>query len=170
VVDPLIKYITGLASTIEVLDVHIGKPRLPTKLVPGPDASTVSHTVLKVRLRSTREVWIVDTAGAQYGFTDVLVPYDKYIADKTCLITSPPVTHDWTETKDLDYYATLEFMNSSRTQREDLRAERMARLHFAAFVDQGFKVEILDGSAAEWKDKVDGIVAALKAHLLKIAS
>jgi hypothetical protein len=146
-----IKHATGMASTIEVLDVHIGKPRLPTKLVSGPDASTVSHTVLKVRLRSTRDAWIVDTAGSQYGFMDVLVPYDKYIADNSCLITSTPVTHDWTETKDLDHYATIEFMNQWRAQREDLRAERKARLHFADFVDECVEEELLGGSAAEWK-------------------
>jgi hypothetical protein len=53
-------------------------PRLRTKLVPGPDASEVPHTVLKVRLCLTEETCIIDTAGSQYGFRDVLVPYDKY--------------------------------------------------------------------------------------------
>jgi hypothetical protein len=108
------KYLTGLASTIEVLDIHIGTPRLPTRLVPGPDASEVPHTVLKVRLCLTGETWIVDTAGSQYGFRDALLPHDNYIANNSGLITSAPVTYESTETKDLDDYTTLEFMNQTR--------------------------------------------------------
>jgi hypothetical protein len=125
--------------------------------------------VLKVRLCLTEETWIVDTAGSQYGFRDVLVPFNKYIADKSGLIVSAPVTYESTETKDLDYYATLEFMNETRAQQQNLRAERKARLHFARFVDQNVREEVLDGSTVEWKDKLDGFVAGLKVHLLEFA-
>jgi hypothetical protein len=86
-------------------------PRLYTRLVPGPDASEVPHTVLKVRLGLTGETWIVDTAGSQYGFRDVLVPFNKYITNNSGLIVSAPVKYKSTETKDLDYYATLKVMN-----------------------------------------------------------
>jgi hypothetical protein len=163
------KYLIGLASMIEVLDIHIGTPRLPTRLVPGPDASEVPHTVLKVRLCLTRETWIVDTAGSQYGFRDVLVPYDKYITNNSGLIASAPVTYESTETKDLDYYATLKFMNQTRAQQQNLRRERKARLHFARYVDQSVTEGMLDGSTVEWKEKLDGFVAGLKVHLLELA-
>ncbi|KAF2824876.1 hypothetical protein CC86DRAFT_48047 [Ophiobolus disseminans] len=156
------------ASTIEVLDIHIGKPRLPTRLVPGPDASQVLHTVLNVRPRLTGETWVVDTAGSQYGFRDVLVPFDKYIADTLGRIVSAPATYDSTETKDLDYYATLGFMNKTEAQQQNLCEERKARLHFARFVDQGVGEEVLRGSTVEWKDKPDEFAAGLKAHLMEL--
>lgn len=125
------------------------------------------HTVLKVQLRSTAEAWIVDTAGIQYGFRDVLVPFNKYIADHQCRVVSGPNTYNSTETKDVDYYATLEFMDKMRAQREDLHAERKARLHFAGFVDSDVRDDLLAGSAAEWQGKRDGFGHALKVHLLK---
>jgi hypothetical protein len=157
----------GVASRIEVLDVHIEKPRRPTKLVPGPDASAVPHTILKVRLRLTGEIWVVDTAGSQYGFREVLVPFDKYMAEKSCRIASAPTTYDATETKDLDYYATLDFMNRTKAQRDRMRAERKARMSFAGFVDQDVGEDVLAGSAAKWDGKLDALVAALKARLLE---
>jgi hypothetical protein len=163
------KYSIGLASTIEVLDIHIETPRLPTRLVPGPDASKVPHTVLKVRLCLSKETWIVDTAGSQYGFRDVLVPFNKYITNNSGLIASAPVTYESTETKDLDYYATLKFMNQTRAQQQDLRVERKARLHFARIVDQSVWEGMLDGSTVEWKEKLDRFVAGLKVHLLELA-
>jgi hypothetical protein len=117
------------------LDVHIGKPRLPTKLVPESDASTVPHTVLKVQLRLTGETWAVDTAGSQYGFKEVIVPLDRYIAEKSCRIASAPTTYDATETKDLDFYTTFAPMNKTKAQRDNMRAERKAQMCFAGFVD-----------------------------------
>jgi hypothetical protein len=164
---PEIYRATGIASTIDIMDVYIGKMRLPTKLVPGPDNSTVPHTVLKVKLRSTGEAWIVDTAGSQYGFREVLVPYDRYMAEKSCLIASGPDTYDATVTKDLDYYATLPYMNKTKVERDHLQAERKARICFMGFVDQGVGEDVLDGSTAEWEGKLDALVAALTAHLLK---
>lgn len=41
-------YLVGVASTIEVLDLHIEKPLIPTKLVPSLDSSDLPHTILKV--------------------------------------------------------------------------------------------------------------------------
>jgi hypothetical protein len=150
------------------LDVHIGKPRRRTKLVPGPDASAVPHTVLKVRLRSTGEIWVVDTAGSQYGFREVLVPFDKYIAEKSGRVTSSDI-YDATETKDLDFYATFAPMNKTKAQRDILQVERKARICFAGFVDQGVGDDVLDGTAAKWEDKLDVLVAALTAHLMEHA-
>jgi hypothetical protein len=85
------------------------------------------HTVLKVGRLFANEVWIIDTAGCQYGFQDVLVPFEKYVADKSCRISSEPTTYDATETKDLDYFSTLPFLNRTRAQREDKKLERQAR-------------------------------------------
>lgn len=158
-----------MASTIEVLDLHIGKPLVRTKLIPGPNSEDCPHTVLKVGRLFADETWVLDTAGCQYGFRDVLVPSEKYIADKSCRISSGPTTYDATETKDLDYFSTLPFMNKTRAQREDARLERQARLQFAVFVDTRVGEDILTGSTAEFKDKLDGTVSQLKSHMLNLA-
>ncbi|KAF2189957.1 hypothetical protein K469DRAFT_562360 [Zopfia rhizophila CBS 207.26] len=158
----------GVASTIEVLDLHIGKPLTPTKLVPGPDSSDLPHTVLKVGRLFSNEAWILDTAGCQYGFQEVLVPFEKYLADKSCRILNDPATYDATETKDLDYFSTLPFLNRTRAQREDKKLERQARLHFADFVNTHVGGDILNGSAAEFKDKLDSFVHGLKLHMLNL--
>ncbi|KAF2644210.1 hypothetical protein P280DRAFT_420979, partial [Massarina eburnea CBS 473.64] len=156
----------GVASTIEVLDLHIGKPRTPAKLVPGPDSTDLPHTVLKVGRLSSNETWIIDTAGCQYGFREVLVPFEKYLADKSCRFVNNPSTCDWTETKDLDYFSTIPSLNKTRAQREDKKLERKARLHFAEFVSTHVGGDMLDGSAAEFKDRLDSYVDKLKSHML----
>ena len=163
-------HLVEIASTIEVLDLHIGKPLVPTKLVPGPDSSDMPHTVLKVGRLFANEAWIIDTAGCQYGFRDVLIPFKKYIADKSCRTSSEPTTYDATETKDLDYFSTLPFVNRTRAQREDKKLERQARLHFAVFVDTRVSKDMLNGSAAEFTEKFDSFVCELKLHMLNLAN
>ncbi|CVL02064.1 uncharacterized protein FMAN_08184 [Fusarium mangiferae] len=162
------KLLTGVHSNIEVLDVLIGKPLLPPKLIPGPDLSNCPHTVIKVRLSATTESWVIDTAGCQYGFREVLVPFNKYIADKACQV-SEPTTYNWTETKDLDYFSTLPSMSKFRAQRQNREVERKARLHFADFVDKHINANILDGSASEFSNKLAGLVDRLKIHMLSFA-
>lgn len=109
-----------------------------TILTLGPDSSACPHTVLRVNLLLVNEKWIFDTTGSQYGFQDVLIPFDKYIKDKDCRTPGEPTTYIAVETKDLDYFETLPFMVANRAQRDNLRVDRRARLHFAAFVDTFF--------------------------------
>ncbi|KAK4158408.1 hypothetical protein C8A00DRAFT_39382 [Chaetomidium leptoderma] len=161
------KLLSGVASTIEMMDINIGKPLVPTKLIPNPsglDSRDCPHTVLRVRRAD--ETWILDTTGCQYGFRDVLIPYQKYLADKECRIVNEPTTYDATETKDLDFFSTLPFMNRTRCQREDRELERRARLHFAVFVDTRVSKDMLDGSAAEIKAASDGFADELKSHMV----
>ena len=153
-----------------MLDLHIGKPLIPTKLVPGPDSSNLPHTVLKAGRLFTNEVWIFDITSCQYGFRDVLVPFEKYIKDGSCQISSDPITYDATETKDLDFFSDLPFLNRTRAQREDRKLERQARLHFAVFVNTRVTKDILNGSAAEFTVKFDSLVYELKAHMLNLAN
>lgn len=95
-------------------------------------------------------------------------PYKKYLADKSCQILGNPVTYDATKTKDLDYFATLPFMNGTRAQREDKKFERQARLHFADFVNTHVSSEMLNSPAAEFKDKSDSLMRELKLHMLSL--
>ncbi|CZR53705.1 uncharacterized protein PAC_03585 [Phialocephala subalpina] len=164
------KLLGGVASTIEVLDLNIGKPLIPTKLVPGPDSSDLLHTVFKVGRLFANESWILDTTSCQYGFQDVLIPFDKYVADKSCRNLSDLNTYDANETKDLDYFETLPFLNRTRAQREDKKLERRARIHFAVFVNTRVSKDILNGSAVEFKDKLDSFVCELKLHILTLAN
>jgi hypothetical protein len=126
--------------------------------------------VLKVGRLFADEAWILDTAGCQYGFRDVLVPFEKYVAEKSCRILNEPTTYNATETKDLDYFSTLPLLNRTRAQREDKRLERQARLHFAVFVNTHSSNDILNGSAVEFKDKFDSFVHELKLHMLNLAN
>lgn len=150
------------------MDLHIGRPLVPTKLIPGPDSSDCPHTVLRVKRLFAGEAWIVDTTGCQYGFRDVLVPFEKYLADKACRISSEPTTYDATETKDLDYFSTLPFLNKTRAQREGRELERKSRLHFAVFVDTRLGKDLLDGSDADFQDKFGDFTCGLKSHMLSL--
>ena len=123
------------------------------------------HTVLKVGRLFSNEVWIIDTAGCQYGFQEALVPFQKYIADRSCKMLHDPITYDASETKDLDCFSTLPFMNKTKAQREDRRLERKARLRFADFVNMHVDTDILNGSPAEYKDKSDKFLQDLKLHM-----
>jgi hypothetical protein len=126
--------------------------------------------VLKVGRLFANEAWILDTTGCQYGFRDVLVPFKKYVEDKSCRISGEPTTYDASETKDLDYFLTLPFLNRTRAQREDKKLERQARLHFAVFVNTRVSKDMLNGSAAEIKDKLESFVYELKLHMLNLAN
>ncbi|KAF4943419.1 hypothetical protein FSARC_14921, partial [Fusarium sarcochroum] len=133
---------------------RIGKPLLQPKLLPGPDLKDCPHTLIKVELLYTMESWIIDTTGCQYGFREILVPFNKYIADKSCQLLGDPTIYNWTETKDLDYFSTLPIMTRSRAQKQDRELERKARLRFVNFVDRHVGADILDGSASEFKEKL----------------
>jgi hypothetical protein len=76
-----------------------------------------------------------------------------------------PTTYDVTEIKDLDYYSTLPFMNMTRAQREDLKLERKACLHFADFVTSSISKDILNESTDEFEAKMDSFAHELKRHM-----
>jgi hypothetical protein len=115
----------------------------------------------------TGETWVFDTVGSQFRFREVLVPFDKYMAERSCRVASGPSTYDTNETKDLDNYATLDLMNKTNALQNYMRAERKARVNFASFVDQDVREGVLAASAAEWDGMLDALVAALEARLLE---
>ncbi|KAL3477284.1 hypothetical protein BJX99DRAFT_269895 [Aspergillus californicus] len=163
------KLLAGVPSTVEILDLYLGRQPIPTKLLPGPDTTSCPHTVLKVRCLFASETWIIDTTGCQYGFKEVLVPFNKYIEERECRGLGRPETYNATETKDLDYFATIPLMNRFRTQRENLERERKSRLRFAAFVDTGVSQDILEGSSAGFNDKLNTLMSQLALHMLGLA-
>ena len=87
------------------------------------------------------------------------------MADKACRIINDPTTYDATETKDLDYFSTLPFLNISSAQRKDRESQRKERLHFAKFVDTQDNEKLLSGSTCDFKDGLDSFVQRLSLHL-----
>lgn len=118
-----------------------------------------------VRRLFSDETWVLDTAGSQYGFQDVLIPYQIYVDDKACRIVNDPTTYDANETKDLDYFSTIPFLNISSAQQADREAERKDRLHFATFVDNQDTEKLLGGTDYQFKDGLDNYVRMLTLHM-----
>jgi hypothetical protein len=135
-----------------------------------------THTVLKVRVRSSDETWIVDTAGSQYGFADALVSYDRYIAEKSGAgLVGDPTPYTASETTDVEVIQSIQsemdlsgfskvlegsagsagsalerklkkFATESQT--DMFAQQRKGRLHFALFVEQhvGTEKDLFDPS------------------------
>ncbi|CAI7643443.1 unnamed protein product [Penicillium crustosum] len=160
------KLLGGVPLKIETIVVNIGRPWVPTRLVPGPDIHGGPHTVLKIERVESNETWIIDTTGCQYGFRDVLVPFGKYIHDNECRILSGPRIYDACETQDLDYLSTLYVFNKTKAQRQDMRLERLTRHHFAVFVYMSVYDDFLMGFGADYKRKFDHFVNGLKTHMV----
>lgn len=156
----------GVPLKIETMVVNIGRPRVPTRLVPGPDLHGGPHTVLKIGRIESDETWIIDTTGCQYGFRDVLVPFIKYIRANECRILSGPRIYDAWETNDVDYLSTIHVFNKTKAQRQDMRLERLTRHHFAVWVHLSVHDDFLVGSSADYKRKFDGFVNGLKTHMV----
>lgn len=154
---------------IEIMDITVGKPRVPTRLIPGPNSqSAPQHTVLKIRNVGNNETWIVDTTGCQYGFRDVLIPFNTYFLANDCQTRDSPQTYDACETKDLDYFETIPLLTMTKALRMNLRLERQSRQHFAVFVARTVGDKILGGSDAEFRVTIDHFVNGLKSHMRAI--
>lgn len=154
ILGPLIrKLLSGFASPIEIIDLNVGRPVFQPKLVPGPDATNLPHTVLKLGRPYSKETWVLDVSGCQYGFHDSLLPYHRYIDDGMCWIVNEPQTYDASETSDLDFFEHLPFMTRSRAQRIDLATERRYRRCFADFVEGHVEQTILEGTDADFQNR-----------------
>ncbi|CAI7570759.1 unnamed protein product [Penicillium viridicatum] len=160
------KLLRDVPLKIETMVINIGRPRVPTRLVPGPDLHGGPHTVLKIGRVESNETWIIDTTGCQHGFQEVLVPFAKYFHDNECRILCGPRIYDACETKDLEYLSTLHAFNQTKAQRQDMRLERLTRHHFAVFVYITVHDDFLVGSDADYKRKLDRFVNELKTHMV----
>lgn len=81
---------------------------------------------------------MLDPAGCQYGFREVLIPYATYLQDKQGEIVTGPGPYHWTETKDLEYFETVPGLSVTAAQRADAAVERKIRRHYASFVEERF--------------------------------
>ena len=160
-----------MTSTIEFLVVHIDNPLMRIKLTPRKPVTDVDEcmTVLKVETLLANKAWVLDITGCQHGFKDMLVPYNIYLADDACrTIISGPSPYLQTQTNDLDWLLSCDpFPNEAQVQKEDRKMERQDRLHFAEFVNTRVKKDILDGSTAVFKTRLDSFVFALRWRVLQ---
>ncbi|XEV04448.1 hypothetical protein FSHL1_009735 [Fusarium sambucinum] len=162
-------YSPMVATTLEVFDVNLETVPLVPYLLPDGGA-TQPHTSIKVNMLSPTETWVIDTTGCQYGFRETLVPYGKYMATRDCKLRQDlenESLYTWFETRDLDSWPkSKKSLGESPAQTQDREEERKARLHFANFVKKDVSVDILDGSPAEFKEKVISFRYMLSKHMM----
>ena len=121
---------------------------------------------------TANERWIIDIAGCQFGFHDVLVPFDKYIEHKACYDIMEPQPYNATETQDVDHSLSISSVVNNPQSRINLMWERAARLHFADFVRKRFEKfkgsfgkEMLSGSLSHFQSSLGGFIEQLKVHM-----
>ncbi|KAF8123514.1 hypothetical protein K438DRAFT_2034723 [Mycena galopus ATCC 62051] len=167
------KLLTDVASSLENLDLYIVRPLMATNIA-NDNFNGGTHTVLKVRVRSNDETWIVDTAGSQYGFADALVSYDRYIAEKSGAgLVGDPTPYTASETTDIEVIQNIQsemdlfgfskvlggsagsalereerWKFATESQTDMFAQQRKGRLHFALFVEQhvGTEKDLFDPS------------------------
>lgn len=115
---------------------------------------------------SPDESWVIDPSGSQYGFKDVLIPLEKYLADTDGRVTGVPYTYDATETTDVEISLELPWVDTP-TLRKDLEIEWRARVHFAAFADNVVEKDILAGSDAEFEAKLEELTRRLEEWMMR---
>ena len=71
---------------MDVAVVEIQNPPLTIKFHP-PDGIMTDrkfHIIIEATLDSSGERWLIDVTGCQYGFRDILLPLEKYVAQNNC--------------------------------------------------------------------------------------
>ncbi|KAF5231996.1 hypothetical protein FANTH_13181 [Fusarium anthophilum] len=96
------------------------------------------HTIIEATLDSSGERWLIDVTGCQYGFRDIVLPFEKYIAQNNCSSYERLQPYGHTETTDQDELPRSPLMiltrGPSERQLADIEIEKGYRRHFAALV------------------------------------
>lgn len=153
------------------MDVSMEKHVFSTRLIRAngnvvQPPTVPEHTILVAHLKNNED-WIVDAAGAHFGFKDTLTSYEEYFKKTECRDLGKSQPYDVIETKDMGHFLTLPFMAQFRNE---LILERNARLHFAAFVkakiDQShFSKNMLSGTADDFELKAGTLIEELKVYV-----
>jgi hypothetical protein len=150
------------------MELYIGKPLLRIRLMPKP-IEPIEHAVLKVHLSDTDETWVIDTTGCQYGFREILVPCEKYLIDRNCIVSIRPTAYLTHETFDLDFYEALRHMVITQRQQEEKDLQRQARKHFGLFVEKHLHRDILNYTERVFRPAYVNIITLLKVHMMRFA-
>ncbi|CRK32140.1 hypothetical protein HYQ45_001305 [Verticillium longisporum] len=130
----------------------------------NPYSGKSVHVVLRLGAKASGEMWVIDTTGAQYGFSDVLVPVMRYIDQRGNEPVKWPEPYTKTETSDLDA-AMAQGVVTNPTQEKFIKLEIRARKHFAQYVE-GFGQKLLQGSEAEFEEKLQRFLGGVREHMM----
>ncbi|KAJ6110510.1 hypothetical protein N7486_002745 [Penicillium sp. IBT 16267x] len=155
------RLLIGLDVKPIMVEITMEKPKVPVRIGPGPIPDYFPHTVMFMEINWSKELWILDPTGAQYGIQDVFVPWKQYMDEYECRIVGYYPYHT-TETGDLDHFATLP---EARTLATKIAVERQARIVFSSFVDCLVIGDLLDVSETDFKRKVEEFQENLKQHM-----
>lgn len=161
---PANSYRLGIVSRMDVAVVEIQNPSLTIKFHP-PDGIMTDrkfHTIIEATLDSSGERWLIDVTGCQYGFRDILLPLEKYIAQNDCSSYGLLQPYGHTETTDQDELPRSPLIiltgGPSEQQLADIEIEKGYRRHFAALVRAIVNQGLTQGSDAQFSATLDELV------------
>ncbi|KAF5700568.1 beclin 1 [Fusarium globosum] len=156
--------LAGIVSRMDVAVVEIQNPSLTIKFHP-PDGIMTDrkfHTIVEATLDSSEERWLIDVTGCQYGFRDILLPLEKYIAQNNCSSYELLQPYGHTETTDQDELPRSPLIiltrGPSEQQLADVEIEKGYRRHFAALVRAIVNQGLTQGSDAQFAATLDELV------------
>ncbi|KAF5681761.1 beclin 1 [Fusarium circinatum] len=156
--------LAGIVSRMDVVVVEIQNPPLTIKFHPpdGIMADRKFHTIIEATLDSSGERWLIDVTGCQYGFRDILLPFEKYIAQNNCSSYERLQSYGHTETTDQDELPRSPLMiltrGPSEQQLADIEIEKGYRRHFAALVRALVHHGLTQGTDAHFAATLDELV------------
>ncbi|KAI1031431.1 hypothetical protein LB504_000451 [Fusarium proliferatum] len=120
------------------------------------------HIIIEATLDSSGERWLIDVTGCQYGFRDILLPLEKYIAQNNCSSYELLQPYGHTETTDQDELPRSPLIiltrGPSEQQLADIEIEKGYRRHFAALVRAIVNQGLTQGSDAQFAATLDELV------------
>ncbi|RBR08990.1 hypothetical protein FVER53590_00520 [Fusarium verticillioides] len=156
--------LAGIVSRMDVAVVEIQNPPLTIKFHP-PDGIMTDrkfHTIIEATLDSSGEQWLIDVTGCQYGFREILLPLEKYIAQNNCSSYELLQPYGHTETTDQDELPHSPLIILTRGPNEqqlaDIEIEKGYRRHFAALVRAVINQGLTQGPDAQFAVTLDGLV------------
>ncbi|RKL46120.1 hypothetical protein BFJ72_g3028 [Fusarium proliferatum] len=156
--------LAGIVSRMDVAVVEIQNPPLTIKFHPhdGIMADRKFHTIVEATLDSSEERWLIDVTGCQYGFRDILLPLEKYIAQNNCSSYELLQPYGHTETTDQDELPRSPLIiltrGPSEQQLADIEIEKGYRRHFAALVRAIVNQGLTQGPDAQFAATLDELV------------
>ncbi|KAG5749865.1 hypothetical protein H9Q72_007187 [Fusarium xylarioides] len=153
--------LAGIVSRMDVAVVEIQNPPLTVNFHP-PDGIMTDrkfHTIIEATMNPSGERWLIDVTGCQYGFRDILLPLEKYIAQNNCSSYELLQPYGHTETTDQDELPRSPLIILTRGPNEqqlaDIEIEKGYRRHFAALVRVVINQGLTQGSDAQFAVTLD---------------
>ncbi|KAF5988916.1 beclin 1 [Fusarium coicis] len=157
-------HLAGIVSQMDVAVVEIQNPPLTIKFHP-PDGIMTDrkfHTIIEATLGSSGEQWLIDVTVCQYGFREILLPLEKYIAQNNCSSYELLQPYGHTETTDQDELPhsplIILTIGPNEQQLADIQIEKGYRRHFAALVRAVINQGLTQGSDAQFAVTLNGLV------------